>query len=70
MANKTILMSRIRQILRLHTQGTSIKKISELTASSRDTVKKYIHKLIQQRLTYDVIAEMNDHDLELLSLVM
>lgn len=66
MANKTILMSRIRQILRLHTQGTSIKKISELTASSRNTVKKYIHKFIQQRLTYDVIAEMNDHDLELL----
>ncbi len=32
MANKTILMSRIRQIIRLYTQGQSNKKISELTA--------------------------------------
>ena len=44
MANKTILMSRIRQILRLYTQGTSKKRLSELTASSRKTVKKYIQK--------------------------
>lgn len=66
MANKTILMNRIRQILRLYTQGTSKKKISELTAASRNTVKKYIAKFCVQRLTYDVIAEMNDHDLELL----
>ncbi len=66
MANKTILMSRIRQILRLHTQGQSKKKISELTASSRNTVKKYISKFIQQRLTYDVITAMSDHELDLL----
>lgn len=64
MANKTILMNRIRQILRLYTQGTSKKKISALTSSSRNTVKKYIAKFCVQRLTYDVIAQMNDHDLE------
>ena len=40
MANKTIFMSRIRQILRLYTQGASKKKISELTTASRNTVKK------------------------------
>ena len=66
MANKTILMNRIRQILRLYTQGTSKKKISELTSSSRNTVKKYIAKFCVQRLTYDVLMQMNDHDLELL----
>jgi hypothetical protein len=66
MANKTILMNRIRQILRLYTQGTSKKKISELTSSSRNTVKKYIAKFCHQRLTYDVLMQMNDHDLELL----
>jgi len=55
MANKTILMSRIRQILRLYTQGQSNKKISELTCSSRNTVKKYIHKFIHEHLTYDAI---------------
>ena len=66
MANKTILMSRIRQILRLYTQGQSNKKISELTASSRNTVKKYIHKFIHEHLTYDLISGISDHELDLL----
>lgn len=64
MANKTILMSRVRQILRLFTQGKSKKHISEMTASSRNTVKKYIHKFIQERITYDVINDMSDHELD------
>ena len=66
MANKTILMTRIRQILRLYTQGKSKKQISQLTTSSRNTVKKYIHKFILEHLTYDVVNEMSDHDLDLL----
>ena len=66
MANKTILMTRIRQILRLYTQGKSKKQISQLTSSSRNTVKKYIHKFILEHLTYDAINEMSDHDLDLL----
>ncbi len=66
MANKTILMSRIRQILRFHTQGKSKKEISKLTSSSRNTIKKYIHKFIHERLTYEQIASMTDHQLELL----
>jgi transposase len=66
MANKTILMIRIRQILRLYTEGTSKKKISELSRSSRNTVKKYIHKFIQEHLTYEDIQQMSDHELELL----
>jgi transposase len=66
MANRTILMSRIRQIIRLYTQCASKKKISVLTASSRNTVKKYINKFIQDRLSYEVIEAMSDHALELL----
>lgn len=64
MANKTILMSSIRQILRLYTQGTSKKKISELTGSSRNTVKKYIQKFHRGHLLFEQICEMTDHDLE------
>lgn len=64
MANKTILMSRIRQILRLYTQGTSKKKISELTGASRNTVKKYLQKFHRERLTFSQISEMTDYDLE------
>jgi hypothetical protein len=66
MANKTIRMSRIRQIRRLYTQGQSRKKISELTCSSHNTVKKYIHKFIHEHLTYDLISVMSDHELDLL----
>ena len=66
MANKAIAMSRIRQIIRLYTQSTSKKKISVLTASSRNTVKKYINKFIQERLTYEDIEAMSDYALDLL----
>jgi transposase len=66
MANKTIDMSRIRQIIRLYTQGTSKKQISVLTSSSRNTVKKYISKFIQERLTYEGIEGMSDYALDLL----
>ncbi|MDQ3844460.1 MAG: IS21 family transposase, partial [Bacteroidota bacterium] len=57
-------MSRVRQILRFYTQGKSKKQISELTASSRNTVKKYIHKFIHQHLTYEDVTHMSDHELE------
>ncbi len=40
MANKTILMTKIRQILRSFTQGKSKVQISEQTGASRNTVKK------------------------------
>src|SRR6202022_3540603 len=66
MANKTIAMSRIRQIIRLYTQGTSKKKISVLTASSRNTAKKNINQFLQGRLTYADIEGMSDHALDLL----
>jgi transposase len=66
MANKTIDMSRIRQLIRLYTQGTSKKQISVLTSSSRNTVKKYISKFIQERLTYEGIEGMSDYALDLL----
>ena len=64
MANKTILMSRIRQIFRLHAQGRSKKQISILTGSSRNTVKKYLIKFIEKRLTYRELDQMSDHELE------
>ncbi len=57
-------MSKIRQILRLHAQGRSKKQISTLTGCSRNTVKKYLYKFIEQRLLYTDIDRMSDHDLE------
>lgn len=66
MANKTILMSKIRQILRLFTQGQSKIYISTYTDTSRNTVKRYIRRFLQERLTFEDITAMSDTDLEVL----
>ena len=66
MANKSILMSSIRQILRLYAQGVGKKRISALSGTSRNTVKKYLHKFLSLKLTYADIDALSDYELELL----
>jgi transposase len=63
MANKTILMIKIRQIFRFYAQGKSKREISALTATSRNTVKKYINQFIRQKLTNDALSLMSDQQL-------
>ena len=64
MANKSINMLRLRQILRYHTQGTSKKQISAITGVARNTVKRYISRFISLRITYEDVASLSDHELE------
>jgi len=66
MANKTIDMSKIRQILRFFTQGKSKVFISQQTGASRNTVKRYIRKFLLEKLTFEDISGMQDADLEVL----
>ena len=66
MANKTILMTKIRQILHFFIQGKSKLQISEKTGASRNTVKKYIRKFLSEKMTYDVLSSMSDTELEAL----
>lgn len=66
MANKTILMTKIRQILRFFTQGKSKVQISEQTGASRNTVKKYIRRFLSEKMTFDVLDSMTDTELEAL----
>lgn len=66
MANKTIAMIQIRQILRLYTQGKSKLQIVMLTGVSRNTVKRYARKFDQGHYTYEGISHMTDHELEML----
>lgn len=42
MANKPIIMNKIKQIIRYHVSGLGSKKISSLTGVSRNVVKQYI----------------------------
>jgi transposase len=64
MANQPISMSKIRQIIRLHTQGTSKLRIAELTGVARNSLKKYIAKFISSGLTYADISVLTDKDLD------
>ncbi len=64
MANKSISMSKIRQILRLHSQGSSNLAIYRLTGVSRNTLKKYIRDYKILNLNMIEIEELTDHDLE------
>jgi transposase len=66
MANKTILMTKIRQILRSFTQGKSKVQISDQTGASRNTVKKYIRKFLSEKMTFDMLSSMSDAELEIL----
>ena len=64
MANNPISMIKIRQILRLHTQGYSKLQIAVQTSISRNTLKKYIKEFIASKLTFDEISCLSDKDLE------
>jgi transposase len=66
MANKTILMSSIRQLLRMYAQGNGKKQISNLTGLSRNTIKKYLRRFVSLKLTYQQVEAMSDHELDCL----
>jgi len=57
-------MSKLRQLLRLHSQGESKLNISKLTNLSRNTVKKYIKFYLDKGLTVESIEAINDEKLD------
>lgn len=63
MANKIITMNKIRQIIRLYTQCKGKTFISGQTGVARNTVKKYIRKFKQLKLTNQDIQELSDQQL-------
>jgi hypothetical protein len=64
MANNTINMSKLRQILRLHTQRCSKLQISLQTGISRNTLKKYIKDFTSSGITFEELNTLSDQDLE------
>lgn len=64
MANNPISMIKIRQILRLYTQGYSKLKIAEQTGIARNTLKKYIKEFDKAGLRFEEINKLSDKDLE------
>lgn len=64
MANDPISMIKIRQILRLQSQGCSKLQIAAQTEIARNTLKKYIREFISSGLTFEEINELSDKELE------
>jgi transposase len=64
MANKKTDMSKLRQMLRLYTQGESKLKISELTGVSRNTLKKYLKIYARLGLSLHDIEGRSDQELD------
>jgi transposase len=64
MSNNPISMIKIRQILRLHSQGRSKLQIAAQTGIARNTLKKYLKEFTTSKLTFDEISVLSDKDLE------
>ena len=64
MANNSINMNKIRQILRLHSLDISKLRIAEQTGVARNTIKKYIKEFTQSGLNFLEINALCDKDLE------
>ena len=60
MSNKTIEMFTIRQVLRLYATGRGTKYISQSTGVARNTVKKYLYRYVQLKVTMEQVDNMSD----------
>lgn len=64
MAGKAKAMSQIKQLLRLHKQGDSIKSIARTLGVSKNTVKSYLIKLATGKLAVTELLALEDPVLE------
>ena len=64
MAGKPRPMSQIKQLLRLHRQGYSIKAIARTLNISKNTVKSYLQKLQSAALNPQELLQLEDPVLE------
>jgi transposase len=64
MANTTISMSKIRQVLRMYIQGRSKLSIAAQSGVSRNTAKKYFAAFDASGCTFEHINVLNNKELE------
>ncbi len=66
MANTSITMDNLRQIIRLKSEGTSKRKISQLLSIHRETVRKYVEQMEALGIDYGTLLQESDADLHLI----
>lgn len=64
MANKTISMSKLKQIIKLYCQGTGKKSIGKMLGTSKNTVKTYIETFKALKTTWGEISTLSDHEFD------
>ncbi len=70
MSNKLIVMSKVRKIIKLYTEGVSKTSIGERTGLPRNSVKKYIRLFLASGKTTEDIEQLGDTELEQLFMDM
>ena len=63
MANNTIIMSKVRQIIKLYTQQMGKKKIGERLGMSKHTVKFYIDHFRSLKILKEDLFKLSDFEL-------
>lgn len=66
MANKTLKMEQIRNLLQQKLNGQSIRTISTQSGLSRNTVRAYLRRIEQSNKTLDQVLKLDDEALGLL----
>lgn len=66
MAGKTIIMSKVKQMVRLRANGVALQTIAKAIDISRNTVKKYLRLIEVKKLGYDELLLMDDTALDAL----
>ena len=64
MSNKLIVMSKVRNIIRLYTEGVSKQSIGDRTGLPRNSVKKYIRLFLASDKSLEELEQMGDTELE------
>src|SRR5690606_10644562 len=64
MAGKTIIMSKLKQIIRLRGDGVALQAIAKAVDISRNTVKKYLRLIEVRELRPEDLLQMPDDQLE------
>lgn len=69
MPNNLIAMNKVKQILKLYTEGVPKLKISQRTGIARNSAKSYIRQFIAMNMTIEEVLLLSEADLERLFLV-
>lgn len=63
MAYKPLDMKKLHLLINLYARGTSIKQIARQTGIARNTVKKYIFRFMESKLTINDFRSLSDQEI-------